>query len=267
MKKSCKTIICFLLVAVLALGAIVSVSASELPLYGDVDKDGTITVADATEVGKYLAELTAFDDAQLKVADYNGDGKINIEDATNIQKMLVSINYKYTHELYEVEYTKFATDELTPLEFTLDKSINDYYRASYYDYSMADPYCYGGKEDDTITVFKTYDEYSRFFEDTFDEYNEEFFEENALIFMFDFSDSSYSKTVLDNAYVKDNVLYLETTEWAAGEGMMIPDDADITFWNDFIIVDKASVESVDKICVDCKFSYYTESEYLEYIKE
>jgi alpha-amylase len=252
MKKSCKTIICLLLVAVLALGAIVSVSASELPLYGDVDKDGTITVADATEVGKYLAELTAFDDAQLKVADYNGDGKINIEDATNIQKKLASIDYKYAHELYEVEHTKFTTDELTPLDTRVDKELNAirYYSSNYPKfYNVMD-----NGEDEIITLFKTYGEYSRFFEETFEEYNEEFFEEHSLIYIYEWYTTGDIEEFFNSAYVKDDVLYIKMKGTAPNDGMETPD---LGTWNHFIVVDKASVESINKICVNFEFTYYS----------
>lgn len=60
-------------------------------LIGDVNSDGIVSIADATELQKHLANIIDFDDEQLDVADTNGDGKISIIDATEIQKYLVGL--------------------------------------------------------------------------------------------------------------------------------------------------------------------------------
>ncbi len=66
-------------------------------LYGDLDGDNAVTIRDATEISKYLADLVIFDENQLIKADFNGDGFINITDSTDIQKMLANLDYKYNH--------------------------------------------------------------------------------------------------------------------------------------------------------------------------
>lgn len=58
---------------------------------GDVNSDGIVSIADATTLQKYLAELTYLNDEQLAVADANGDGEISILDATEIQKYLAEL--------------------------------------------------------------------------------------------------------------------------------------------------------------------------------
>lgn len=55
---------------------------------GDVNYDGTISVADVTEIQKHIAELDAFTDAQLDAADTNGDGVTDISDATRLQEYI-----------------------------------------------------------------------------------------------------------------------------------------------------------------------------------
>lgn len=57
---------------------------------GDVNKDGKISVADATDIQRYCVMLLDFDETQISLADFNGDGLINVSDATKIQIYLVS---------------------------------------------------------------------------------------------------------------------------------------------------------------------------------
>lgn len=66
-------------------------------LTGDVNGDGIVSISDATDIGKYLADLISFDENQLTKADFNGDEIINIADATDIQKKLANIDYNYNH--------------------------------------------------------------------------------------------------------------------------------------------------------------------------
>ena len=50
------------------------------------DGDGMVTVADATRVQRFLAEI--IEDVPLQAADVNGDGAVTVEDATLIQQYL-----------------------------------------------------------------------------------------------------------------------------------------------------------------------------------
>ena len=58
---------------------------------GDANCDGVISIADATTLQKYLANIVDFNDEQLAVADTNGDGSVSIADATQIQKYLAQL--------------------------------------------------------------------------------------------------------------------------------------------------------------------------------
>ena len=58
---------------------------------GDVNCDGVVSIADATELQKHLANIIDFNDEQLAVADTNGDGSVSIADATQIQKYLAQL--------------------------------------------------------------------------------------------------------------------------------------------------------------------------------
>lgn len=61
------------------------------PLYGDVNGDGVLTVADATLIQKFCAEIIAFTDEQITIADINRNAKIEVGDATTIQRIIVGI--------------------------------------------------------------------------------------------------------------------------------------------------------------------------------
>ena len=73
---------------------------TNIRLKGDVDNNGIINVVDATDIQKYVANLTdengnKFIDVNnaedVYVADVNGDGIINVVDATLIQKYIVRL--------------------------------------------------------------------------------------------------------------------------------------------------------------------------------
>lgn len=59
---------------------------------GDVDKSGTITVADAIEVQRHIANLSLLDsDTRRYVADLNQDETITVADAISIQRIIANI--------------------------------------------------------------------------------------------------------------------------------------------------------------------------------
>lgn len=58
---------------------------------GDVDRNGKLTILDATMIQYYSAYLYELDEEQLKLADTNNDGSVNIRDVTIIQYYLVHL--------------------------------------------------------------------------------------------------------------------------------------------------------------------------------
>lgn len=60
----------------------------DIILYGDVDKDGEVSIKDATLIQLYLAHFEDFDDDTYIIADFNKDSKVNILDVTLIQLYL-----------------------------------------------------------------------------------------------------------------------------------------------------------------------------------
>lgn len=82
MRKIISLLISILFVSSLILT--VSAYSDEDFINGDVNLDGRISIADATEIQKKLADTVVFTEQQKKLADFNLDGEINIIDVTKI---------------------------------------------------------------------------------------------------------------------------------------------------------------------------------------
>lgn len=66
-------------------------NAGEKYLYGDVDKNGKVSIKDATLMQKALAKMTTLSTIQIIVSDVNADTKVNVKDSTAIQKLCANI--------------------------------------------------------------------------------------------------------------------------------------------------------------------------------
>ncbi len=60
-------------------------------LPGDINCDGIINVLDATEIQKYLSQLSSLTEEEIRRCDFNGDGFVSVMDSTAIQKYLANI--------------------------------------------------------------------------------------------------------------------------------------------------------------------------------
>ena len=69
-------------------GACGSIQPHTAGIYGDVNKDGKITVDDATMIQRASVEFIALTDEQRIAADVNADGRVTISDVTCVQKYL-----------------------------------------------------------------------------------------------------------------------------------------------------------------------------------
>ncbi len=61
-----------------------------LPLYilGDCDSNGKVNVSDATQIQRYIAQLTVVEEFNFRAADVNIDTKLSVIDVTNIQRYI-----------------------------------------------------------------------------------------------------------------------------------------------------------------------------------
>ena len=62
-------------------------------LLGDVDKNGTVEINDATMLQRYLSEYITSVDS--RVADVTRDGKVNVKDVTEIQRYVAQLRDKF----------------------------------------------------------------------------------------------------------------------------------------------------------------------------
>lgn len=63
------------------------------PVLGDVDRNGRVTIQDATLIQKYAAKLVTLDSEQLALAntDKDANNNVNVKDATLIQKLVARL--------------------------------------------------------------------------------------------------------------------------------------------------------------------------------
>lgn len=65
--------------------------SEELFKIGDVDKNTSVNVKDATLVQKYVAGIAELDEEALLLADTDANGTVNVKDATLIQKFAAGL--------------------------------------------------------------------------------------------------------------------------------------------------------------------------------
>lgn len=80
-------------ISVPALSALFLKVSTDEPTYslGDVNRDNSVTLKDATTIQKHLVKLVDLDSDQLLLADVNRDGDVSLKDATHLQKFLVGL--------------------------------------------------------------------------------------------------------------------------------------------------------------------------------
>lgn len=99
---------------VMSVVMVVSLSISACAaIYGDVDKDGMVTINDATFIQKYLAKLITLDDEAYKAGLVDGGTVLRISDATLIQRKLAHLIDKFPVEEQETTQETTVTDAPT----------------------------------------------------------------------------------------------------------------------------------------------------------
>ncbi len=74
---------------------LISGEKSNAPLLGDVDKDGAVTVLDATLVQRISAQLNTIEPEDIEIADVDSDKAVTVIDATFIQRFVAGLIDKF----------------------------------------------------------------------------------------------------------------------------------------------------------------------------
>ncbi|MGN0499566.1 MAG: leucine-rich repeat protein [Ruminococcus sp.] len=89
--------------------------------FGDVNRDGTLSVSDATYIQNYLVgNVQDFDLCQSLIGDYNKDGSVSVLDVTAVQKQIagsgtssyVTDKIKADDAKYRKEYAEYITPNI-----------------------------------------------------------------------------------------------------------------------------------------------------------
>ena len=70
---------------------------------GDADADGMVTILDATQIQRWLANLTSFYETNYLAADMDLDKRITILDATKIQRVLAGLGDSLDPHIIQTE--------------------------------------------------------------------------------------------------------------------------------------------------------------------
>ncbi len=98
------------------------IATPDVLIYGDVNLTGYVSVSDATEIQKAVAELITISDLQAALADVDADGTITVKDATEIQKYIAELPVNgITGTIYGEEATEDEKPVVTPDEATKDE--------------------------------------------------------------------------------------------------------------------------------------------------
>ena len=89
--KYSRIIFSLLMCCIILLSEAISVTADSGYIFGDVDGNGVVEIADATWLQRHLASIDIPFTINMKTADIDSDGQITLMDATLIQLWLAQL--------------------------------------------------------------------------------------------------------------------------------------------------------------------------------
>lgn len=193
-----------------------------------------ITTVKTNSLSKYFSK--AEQEYKYKVRAVSGKSKSAFSKAKKLSKILEIGNSLATHsdipeDAVSVEYTQKIQLGWVKPEYCISE--------------MNYP--------DVTTIFNSFDEYKNYFEKTFDEYDEEFFETKSLIFLYRYEVNYSTKHRVGKVAVKDNVLYVQDVEGNPKDLWVEPALAN---WNIFVAVNKSDIKNTKKLCVSYEYELY-----------
>lgn len=207
---------------------------------GDSNSDGELNIKDATALQKYLAKISQ---ADKLTSDFNGDLKIDIKDVSDIQKMLAGLKYTSRREKYPVTTSYSCFKEEKYLESTTD------YAGTWSNSELQLHTDFDDSINEYATVFNSVEEFEAFFGKTLERFDEKFFEENALVYLYrQYPTGSVELIPRHLSFGEEGVLYV----WFDLHSL-IPDgaapDCVIGTHNLYYEVKKTDIEGIKGICL------------------
>lgn len=211
--------------------AISNLNGEALLKNGDADGDFKVNIHDATYIQQYVAKMVECGNSVPYVsnlelferaADINRDHKINVKDATMIQKLIAKLLIPTTYDK-----TPASADSL---EYTqVDLGYNSDF----------------GNSDRLITNMAQLNAYPNSPDKT---YTEEFFEENAFVYIYRTYYSGMVKGFVDGVYKEGDTLYVKYREEHPPVNSGVTDD--IGVFHVALEIDKELIEGVTKLSID-----------------
>lgn len=141
---------------------------------GEIRGEGKTDIRDVTALQKYLAGALSEDDIILAVADVNGDGNVDITDATTLQKYLagyyVSTYPQYPDNKYLAAENNYSFEIASDDEIKSEELINTERQKVLL------------RPRRGVALVTSTEEFISFTNNYSTSFDDEFFEENALIF-------------------------------------------------------------------------------------
>lgn len=97
------------LAILITLSSSICATAAETYKLGDVNRDGSVSIADAILIQSYIVRSDAEDKNLVSVADVNGDKKVSVIDSIYIMRYLVNLIDSFPAE--NITPTKPAVDQ------------------------------------------------------------------------------------------------------------------------------------------------------------
>lgn len=244
-------IISAVLTSIMFATAFTSVNATEgtdkisFYLQGDINQDERINIKDVTALQKHIANISSNEIVSLETADFNCDGDVNVNDVTEIQKYALWSKYKgapdrnYIYCDRSINYP-ISTDTKIKSDLILEEvNLGTMYMAEKEDWFFM---ALVTSKEEFLSLTKTYSP----------DFDDEFFKENALIYMYNLGFAWNYGYEIPFVGVEDNTLIVAPREYYRGgpangqengNGFeMIPPQ-----WYIFTKVSKADIKGVDKI--------------------
>ena len=195
-------------------------------LDGDTNLDRSVNIKDATYIQKYLAKIELRSVHWENILDINGDGKVSISDATQLQKKLAKINVESPESDTTVSVISPTAYESVKINDNATGDEIAFSQTEYieYDLSTESSKYYQGKPFFVFTSnhFSLYDLCDT---ELSNKYNDEYFEDNALIIMLHRTSSS-KKFRVDSVVMSDGQMGVNYTMLLPESGVVNADLAD-----------------------------------------